>query len=255
MNYGEIGIILAVGALFYIGYQSATQTAVIGAVAKDKCAGLTGATLAACRKANPQGITPAKVVKKPLPIPSRFKNVSRPIRTPQVAKTPLTPAPRQNIIYNPQPSTTPQSSGGPDYRCQVVADFVYKTYLKSRKPVNMNTLNAKFKKMGYYDRDIKCGVEKATQHTKLARRDQTQVDEPSASPFARDTTPYGMESKDRPVQHITPIDHFVNSIGKALQDAWNNLMGGKTAIGGQPTILTASPSPGIAVRPMIAPIA
>lgn len=251
-EYGDLAAILAVGALFYIGYQSFTNSAVIGAVAKDPCAGLTGATLAACRKAHPEykGITPATPAKRP-PIVKPVGVKSKP----PIMQTEAEESPEGLEKYKVK---TGSISGNAKLSglCQELARVLMRR-VDSTDP--RMTITNQMYELDYGPRAGKdfnivwqCAYRIAEQYRqdKLKNRKMQADDTPQ-----RYTTPIspkrGEETYDKPASS-NPLGQFVNSILGGLAQAWQNLTHGKTAIGGQPTVITGAP--GVA-RPMVAPIA
>lgn len=266
-NAGDIGIILAVGGLFYLLSRQPTAV-IIGAIRADPCNGLTGSLLINCRKAHPEyrGITPAT--------PKPKKTGITPARRPPIAK-------KQLVIPKPNPTTTNRNLSPEDRekknneilnlfkpkdpnwknsdwskKCEVMASEIAK-YLRQRKEPNKELIMRKWRKFGYTDRDYDCGKIRAER--RVAEKSKTMPEDLNDWERYRygkqESDLWGLEKTDKPAnQNPNPLDKLVNDIGNFLSEAWRNLTSGKTAIGGQPTILTGSPSAPV-VRPTITPIA
>ena len=267
-SYGDLAAILAVGALFYIGYQSFTNSAIIGAVAKDPCAGLTGATLAACRKAHPEykGITPS-IAKKPLvPAGGGTRLVSTgpkpaPDKVERTVKVTPDSETLKRLGFNlpggfRNVTLPPNASADERKKCETMVLAVQK-YLQERKPIDKAAILRKYRSFGYTEKDLNCGIEEAKGRMMHIRGGKTGIEDFEQYWLKYQKAPghqqLGSEDTSLPGNTRNPIDHFVNGITSFLQQAWNNLTQGKTAIGGQPTVLTGSPS-APTVRPMVAPI-
>jgi hypothetical protein len=267
-NAGDIGVILVVGGLFYL--LSKQQTAIVGIVStKDPCAGLTGATYTACRKVHPikktTGITPAKrpTVYKGKPItpaakPGSILRGSKPSEDKDILS-------KEDLfkIYNYKLNKERiDSQSAKNKRCEDMAREIAK-YLNDRKEPNMELILRKYTKFGYTKEDYYCGKERA--ETRIKQRRRTGLDTGYSQPqnslwYTRESDPIGLEKLDKPANEPPPaseledpLGKLVNGIGQFLSDAWNNLTRGRTAIGGQPTILTGSPSAPM-VRPVITPV-
>jgi hypothetical protein len=127
----------------------------------------------------------------------------------------------------------------------------------------MELILRKYTKFGYTKEDYYCGKERA--ETRIKQRRRTGLDTGYSQPqnslwYTRESDPIGLEKLDKPANEPPPaseledpLGKLVNGIGQFLSDAWNNLTRGRTAIGGQPTILTGSPSAPM-VRPVITPV-
>lgn len=241
MGSAELGTILVVGAIGFI-LLNQRQSVFIGAV-KDPCAGLTGATLTACKKAQPKpkGITPApkKGITPAKPAPKGITPAPKRGITPSTPKTPITPAGGgERVIHNPRGDTTatPRTpiADAPDHCRQI--GVILNSYVKQGKPIpSYRDINKKY--LGKYsEADYECGKRLAEagviRNTKL---DTTQ-------PYRHSSTdPLRLEQTDKPTQKITPIDKFVNDIVSWLSQAWNNMTQGKTAIGAQPVFPAGRP--------------
>ena len=259
VNYGDLGIVLVAGALLYIVSKSSEQNAQIGIVgAKDPCANLTGATYTACRKVHP-------IKKKAPAIPSRFQNVNRPIRRPPVVKKQIELKPRENIIYNPgglnKGAKIPEKDKEPSLKdknwklrpeelgpkCNAVAQWMFNFVKKNDYIPQDDEVLKHFPqyKVGWND-IYECAYEKVEKY--VSSKENAERKQQQAKGYKLDSTSdkYSINKsyEDVPtdIKPNDPLGNFVNSIGSALQNALNNLLGGKTAIGGQPTVLTGSPA-------------
>ena len=224
LDYGEIGIILAVGALFYIGYQSTTtNSAVIGAVRMDPCSGLLGLALTNCRKTNPQYNPKTHVY-------------SGPDITPNVQPGSIREGGGRIGIAPKSPSATPTSFSRSDdweKKCETMAQEIAK-YLLQRKVPNMELIMQKYRKFGYTEKDYLCGkrrAEKRVQKNRLTYLDDETIGYPTDPAPGRQAR--GLESTDRPA-NSNPLGQLVNGIAEWFQ----SIVSGKprTLIGGTPIV-------------------
>lgn len=250
----DLATLLVVGAIGFI-ILNQRDSVFIGAVAKDPCAGLTGATLAACRKVHPQGITPAapKGITAAKPKPKGI--------TPAVYKGPsIEPkTPPGSIIRGSTGAAKPVAKPtGPveisdkefEDTCRAMASYMlnYKREHGGLPPqAELQKRWSTLVKQGKFAAIYRCAngvINKFSSQELNVKYD----DKPTEYSNVLSQEPGQEQSRSIPVN---PIGQFVNGIASFLQQAWNNLTQGKTAIGGQPVF----PGGRGVVRPVITPIA